>query len=166
MNRSERGQSVVEFMLVLPFVLLVIMALAEFGAAFYTYITVNNATSEAARWAAIGDEHVPSDACAAQSIQWRAQQMSRGLLDCDADTAFVVAYEDAASGAPGRGTGVTVSVTHTYSGRTPLPGLVNLVSGGLFPESWEMYSCSDARLERRVVAGTYVTSTGHCGGSS
>jgi len=166
MNRNERGQSVVEFMLVLPFALLVIMAMAEFGAAFYTYITVNNATSEAARWAATGNDHVPSDACAAESIQWRAQQMSRGLLNCDTDTAFTIAYEDAASGAPGRGTGVTVTVTHTYSGRTPLPGLINLVSGGLFPESWEMRSCSDARLERRVITGTYVASTGHCGSSS
>lgn len=165
MNRNERGQSVVEFMLVLPFALLVVMALAEFGAAFYTYITVNNATSEAARWAATGDDHVPSDACAAQSIQWRAQQMSRDLLNCDADTVFAVTYEDAASGAPGRGTGVTVNVTYTYTGRTPLPGLINLVSGGLFPTSWEMTSCSDARLERRVDPGTYVASTAQCGGS-
>lgn len=164
MRRNERGQSVVEFMLVLPFVLLVIMALAEFGAAFYTYITVNNATSEAARWAATAK--VPSDACADQSIQWRAEQMSRGLLDCaSGDTVFTVAYEDATSGAPGRGTGVTVNVSYTYSGHTPLPGLISFISGGTFPESWEMSSCSDARLERRMPDGTYAVSAGLCGAS-
>lgn len=163
MNARERGQSVVEFVLVLPLALLVVMALAEFGAAFYAYITVNNATSEAARWAAIANP--PSDACAANSIQWRAEQMSRGLLGCDGDTVFQVSYEDGASGTPGRGTGVTVRVTYTYTGRTPLPGLIAFVSGGTFPASWEMAACSDSRLERRMPFGTYTASAGHCGSS-
>lgn len=163
MDHHERGQSIVEFVLVLPLALLVIMALAEFGAAFYSYITVNNATSEAARWAATS--RLPSDECAEDSIQWRAREMSRGLLNCGGDTVFEVLYEDGESGHPARGTGVTVRVSYTYTGRTPLPGLINFVSGGSFPETWEMEACSDARLERRMPDGAYVASTGHCGSS-
>lgn len=163
MHRGERGQSAIELMLVLPFVLLVIMALAEFGAAFYAYITVNNATSEAARWAAVAN--VPDDGCAQDSIQWRAAQLSRGLVSCDGKTVFTITYEDGDSGHPARGTGVTVQVSRTYTPLTPLPGLVNFISGGAFPASWQMQACSDARLERRMPDGIYVASAGHCGGS-
>jgi Flp pilus assembly protein TadG len=161
MRNHEHGQSVVEFMLVIPFVLLVIMALVEFGTAFYAYITVNNATSEAARWAAVAN--VPNNACAANSIQWRAREMSRGLLACDNGTVFEITYEDAASGHPGRGTGVTVRVTRPWTPLTPLPGLVNFVSGGAFPATWNMNACSDARLEMRLPEGVYAASAGHCG---
>ncbi len=163
MRRGERGQSAVELMLVLPFALLVIMALAEFGAAFYAYITVNNATSEAARWAAVAN--VPSDACDTDSIQWRAREMSRGLVACDGETVFTITYEDGDSGHPGRGTGVTVRISRTYTPLTPLPGLVNFISGGTFPATWQMQACSDARLEQRLPDGAYATSAGHCGSS-
>lgn len=161
MKGHQSGQSAVEFMLVLPFVLLVIMALAEFGAAFYADITVNNATSEAARWAAVAN--IPSDTCATNSIQWRAWQMSSGMLSCDNGTAFEITYEDAASGHPGRGTSVTVRVTRPWTPITPLPGLVNFVSGGTFPTTWNMTACSDARLEQRVPEGVYAPSAGFCG---
>ncbi len=161
MKGHQRGQSAVEFMLVLPFVLLVIMALAEFGAAFYAHITVNNATSEAARWAAVAN--LPSDVCATNSIQWRAREMSSGFLSCANGTAFAITYEDAASGHPGRGTSVTVRVSRPWTPITPLPGLVNFVSGGAFPATWNMTACSDARLEQRVPEGVYAPSTGFCG---
>jgi len=161
MLRNEAGQSAVEFILMFPFVLLMLMAIAEFGAAFYMYVTVNNATSEAARWAATA--HIPDPACADESIQWRAREMSQGMLECDARTVFEITYEDAESGEPARGTGVTVRVERTYTALTPLPGLVSLVTGGIFPASWQMSACSDARLERRMPTGVYVSGAGQCG---
>lgn len=161
MKQGEHGQSAVELMLVLPFVLFVIMALAELGAAFYAYITINNSTSEAARWAAVAN--LPDDTCANGSIQWRAGELSQGILACDGDTVFDVTYEDASSGHPARGTGVTVRITHTYNALTPLPALMAFVTGGAFPASWEMSACSDARLEQRLPEGTYVGGSGYCG---
>lgn len=165
MLRRDDGQSAVEFMLVLPLLLLVLLAVAELGAAFYTYVTLNNATSEAARWASIG--HVPDATCdlATEGIQWRAQVMSRGLLTCaDPGVTFQIDYDDAASGQPGRGTAVTVRVSRTYQARTPLPAFVSFVTAGaLFPSSWGMTACSDARLEQRLPAGTYTLGTAGCG---
>lgn len=165
MRQGERGQSVVEFILMLPLILIFTFALAEFGTAFYTYITINNATSEAARWASLA--HVPDSTCSTttKGIEWRAAQMSRGLLDCNsADVSFDITYEDAASGEPARGSGVTVFVTRTYHAVTPLPALANFFTGGALPALWDMTACSDARLEQRLPAGTYTASPGDCGG--
>lgn len=165
MLRRDSGQSAVEFMLVLPLVLLVLLAIAEFGAAFYTYVTLNNAASEAARWASVG--HVPDATCdvATKGIQWRAEVMSRGLVNCsDPDVAFAIEYDDAGSGQPARGTAVTVRVTRLYQARTPLPAFVSFITAGaLFPSSWSMSACSDARLEQRLPSGTYVLGTAGCG---
>ena len=41
----------VEFAFLFPFVLILVLMLIEFGFLFYTFVTVNNTTSEAARWA-------------------------------------------------------------------------------------------------------------------
>jgi Flp pilus assembly protein TadG len=164
MRYGERGQSVVEFVLMLPLILIVTFALAEFGTAFYTFVSINNAASEAARWASLA--HVPDSTCASttKGIEWRAAQMSRGLLDCaSADVNFDIKYEDAASGEPARGTGVTVLVTRTYQAVTPFPSLANFFTGGALPASWAMTACSDARLEQRMPSGTYTAGTGDCG---
>jgi Flp pilus assembly protein TadG len=167
-THREGGQTIVEFTLMLPFILLLIMALAEFGGAFYTYITVNNATSEAARWASVANP--PGGCDEANTIQWRAREMSRGLLNCeDGLTTILVEYEDAAEGvtsSPGRGTGVTIRVERTYQPVTPLPNLINFVSGGSVPAVWPMRACSDARLEGQLPGGVYVNGAAHCGSNS
>ena len=42
-RRRIRGQSVVEFALVLPILLLLLAATIDFGRLFYTYVAVDNA---------------------------------------------------------------------------------------------------------------------------
>lgn len=55
MNRwkKEEGQSVVEFALILPVLILLIFGMIDFGWLFYNKIEVNNASREGARYAAI-----------------------------------------------------------------------------------------------------------------
>ena len=48
-GRSRTGQSLVEFALVLPPMLLIILGIIQFGFIFNTYVTMTNATREAAR---------------------------------------------------------------------------------------------------------------------
>jgi Flp pilus assembly protein TadG len=146
-THGESGQTIVEFMLVLPFLLFVIMALAEFGGAFYTYITINNATSEAARWASVGN--APDSGCAPNSIQWRATELSRGALEC---TDITVVYHSSVAGQFTRGSGAAVRVSHSYTPFTPLPALVGFISNGSIPATWVMSTCSDTRLEQRPSA--------------
>ena len=55
-NIKKKGQSLVEFALVLPILLLLIFGLVEFGRLIFTYIAVNTAAREAARYgSAVGE---------------------------------------------------------------------------------------------------------------
>ena len=51
--RSERGQGVVEFAMVLPFLAIVVFVCILFGKALYAYIQVTHAANEGARLAAV-----------------------------------------------------------------------------------------------------------------
>ncbi len=48
-RRSESGQSAVEFALVLPILILILMGVFDFGRAFYAYSVVANSAREGAR---------------------------------------------------------------------------------------------------------------------
>ncbi len=53
-NKERQGQSLVEFALVLPVLILLIIGMVELGFAFYSYMTVANANREGGRLAARG----------------------------------------------------------------------------------------------------------------
>jgi len=48
---TERGQSVVEFALVFPILILILMGTIDFGRLFYSYVTVTNAARVGAEYA-------------------------------------------------------------------------------------------------------------------
>jgi Flp pilus assembly protein TadG len=54
--RSEKGQSLVEFALVLPILIFLLFGIIDFGRIFYTYLTIEHAGREAARAASIGKD--------------------------------------------------------------------------------------------------------------
>ena len=51
--RSEKGQAMVEFALVLPLLLALLCGIVDFGWLYYNQITLNNAAREGARYAVI-----------------------------------------------------------------------------------------------------------------
>jgi Flp pilus assembly protein TadG len=51
--RQERGQSVAEFALVLPLMMLILLGIVQFGMVFKQYITLTDAVREGARKAAV-----------------------------------------------------------------------------------------------------------------
>ena len=51
--RDEDGQNLVEFALLLPVLLYILMGIIQFGFIFAAYLTLNNAVREAARWGSI-----------------------------------------------------------------------------------------------------------------
>jgi hypothetical protein len=53
--RKEKGQSIVEFALVVPILLIFVMGIIEFGFMFNAYLTISNASREAARLGALGE---------------------------------------------------------------------------------------------------------------
>ncbi|MBF8983819.1 pilus assembly protein [Lutibacter sp. B2] len=56
MIRSEQGQSVIEFALILPILLLLICGIFDFSRVLYTYMNLHIITQESVRLGALGDD--------------------------------------------------------------------------------------------------------------
>lgn len=54
--KSEKGQSLVEFALMLPLLIVILFGIIDFGRVFNAYLTINHASREAARAASIGKD--------------------------------------------------------------------------------------------------------------
>lgn len=71
-HRHEKGQSMVEFALVLPILLIVLCGILDFGWLYYNQITLNNAAREGARYAVIHYD---------PTIDWKREAESRMIND-------------------------------------------------------------------------------------
>lgn len=91
-NRRMRGQALVEFALVFPLILLIIILFIEFGRIIYYYSALNNAVREAARYAVV--TQFTSSSQRELEIQQRVVKFSIALpvdpsdvsIYCDRDT--------------------------------------------------------------------------------
>lgn len=108
----HRGQALVEFALIVPVLLLILLITIDFSRLIFTYIQINNAAREGAAYAITQ----PNDfnGIEARALQETSTQAQRGegtavvTLECrDSSTSLVVACDSA----PGAGLGTTVSVT-------------------------------------------------------
>lgn len=62
--KNERGQTMVEFALVLPVLVVLVLAIAQFGVAFNNYLALTDAARAAARQGAVARTQVnPATAC-------------------------------------------------------------------------------------------------------
>ena len=71
-KKSTKGQSLVEFALILPLFMLIVLGIFDFGRAIYAYSALHNAAREGARYGAV--HH-----CDTAGIITMAQQMAAGL---------------------------------------------------------------------------------------
>lgn len=154
--RGERGQALVETVLLFPLILLVVLILVEFGFAFNASITMSNASSEAARYAAVGAAPLGLAACdeasASPAIEEVAVRTSGGMLDC-ADV--LVSYTKRTAGTEyARGDSVTVRIDREYTTVTPLGDFMAAMSFGTFPSTLTLSSCAEARIERGPIDQT------------
>ncbi len=151
--RREDGQTMVEFVLLFPLLLVLALMLVEFGFALNAYITVNNASTEAARYAAVGSAvngAGPCDSGATPSIEGLAVRVSSDLLACsDVDVGYIKRMPEAQYV---RGDAVGVEIEYVYQMVTPLGDLMTLLSFGTVPNTLTMTACAEARLERGPVS--------------
>lgn len=111
----ERGAAMVEFALVVPLLLLIVMGIVDVGRAYLVQTSVSNAAREGVRVMALSD-----DSAAAQSAAISAAPgLTPGL------TASQVTFS-AASCTPG--TQVTATVSYPTAYITPLPSLLGVGS--------------------------------------
>jgi Flp pilus assembly protein TadG len=59
--RSERGAELIEFALVFPLLLLLVLGMVDFGFLFQRYEVLTNAAREGARMAALADKYTQTD---------------------------------------------------------------------------------------------------------
>jgi hypothetical protein len=138
-GRRQEGQSVVEFMLMLPFFLIFILLVIEFGLFMWTSVSIANATREGARFASAncGGAGCGDGLDIIERVKLRAGD-GIGLTDDD----ITVSWPD------GRGRGDPVSVAIDYSHQLFfIPGIMSFFNSD-GQTGIPIRSCSDMRLEQ------------------
>ena len=118
LGRSDSGQSLVEFSLVLPMILLVFFGIFEMGRFYHTRLTLQHAVREAARFAVTGETRIDP---ATGEPMTRASSIVQVILDnarqLDVDV-DAITLDPADGGGPEEL--VRVSVELTYELTLPL----------------------------------------------
>jgi Flp pilus assembly protein TadG len=105
--RSQRGQGLVEFAVIFPFMVFFLFAIFDVGLAFNRQATIQHAAREGARYAALSDDET--------LIRERTATQSQGLLDADDFAAIQIEYFDMdCNGEIGLGDRVDVTVNYEH----------------------------------------------------
>lgn len=107
--KREKGQSLLEFAILLPILLIILAGVLDLGRLYYAYVAVTDAAAEGAAYASIHPN--ASDA----EIAERAVEASTGLVDLATYGTVEVMRPALAAGQP-----VTVAVTFDYTLATPI----------------------------------------------
>lgn len=119
--RGERGANLIEAAFLTPLLLLITFGIAEFGALFYVYLSLENGASQATRYAITGQ---------LQPGQTREASIKMAMRDATPtleipDTAFSFSYMEPGTatwvaGVGGPGDIGKVTINYTWSFMTPL----------------------------------------------
>jgi Flp pilus assembly protein TadG len=116
-TQRPRGQSLVEFALVLPLLLLLLMGVFDFGRAIYAYNAVSNAAKEGARKAIVDQTVVTIQTEAAQ------QAVALGIDPNTVQVAFRPVGASTGTCSPIElGCNAEVAVTYQWRAITPIIG--------------------------------------------
>jgi TadE-like protein len=110
--RREAGQAFVEFAVVLPILVMLVLGIAQFGLAFHNYLSITDATRVGARAAAVKRTD-PAGPCAAART---------AILDAlsDAQRERVIFEGDWCAAGPDLGDSIKIKVKYEY--KIGLPG--------------------------------------------
>ena len=123
MSRDERGQTMVEFALVVPIICVILFGILQFGALYNDYVTLTDASRVGARKAAVSKNEDNPGAVAEEAVRDSASGLDPLKLDVDVNA---TAWE--------RGGSVTVEATYPFE--IDLLGFV-VASGNLSSETTE-----------------------------
>ena len=142
--RCSRGQSLVEFSLILPILMILVFGILDFGLGLRSYISLSNAVREGARYASVGNPVGIESDCNGMTndtVYGRICVATGGLdlTELDPEVSFPQGV------APGNS--VVVSADYTYHFVTPIGDLIGFFSGGAFPNSIDLSSSANMRLE-------------------
>ena len=115
-----KGQDLVEFALLLPFMLMLIMGIFDLGRVTFLYSTITNISREGARYGVV---HV----CETEDVKTAAKDKSIGIDLSDLIINVTWNPSDCIPDTPGSAT-VTVSVSFDFLPLTPF--IANILGGG------------------------------------
>lgn len=130
---SSRGQSAVEFALILPIFLVIVFAIVDFSMALNAKLTVTNAAREGARVLVLG--------ASCSDVTTHAQNVASHLHP----SISVTINPSSCTGNPGDQMAVTVS--YQYSTITPVGRFISLLGGGSINDAWTISDTSTMRHE-------------------
>jgi Flp pilus assembly protein TadG len=107
--RSQKGQSLTEFALALPILVLLLFAVIQFGITFNNYVTLTDATRAGARKAAVGRQLSNPQSAVIQAVRSSATDLNQSNLNITVTSTWQP--------------GADVSVTATYPYSIKLLGL-------------------------------------------
>jgi Flp pilus assembly protein TadG len=123
--KSQRGQTMTEFALVLPLLVLLLFGVIQFGIAFNNYITLTDAVRAGARKGSVARHMTNPEAAVEAQVQAAATDLKPGELDIIVTSSWE------------HGEDVTVTATYPYS--------ISLL--GLVVKSGELESKATERVE-------------------
>ena len=112
-RKTEKGQSLLEFALIVPILLIILAGVLDLGRLYYAYVAVTDAAAEGASYAAIHPQ-----AYERAEVLQRAQEASGALVQID-PTMVQVDCPAVAAGAP-----ITVTVSYSFTVATPLLNVI------------------------------------------
>jgi Flp pilus assembly protein TadG len=114
--RDERGTAVVEFALVLPILMVLLVGMLDFGKAIHYWLDETHLANEGARWAAVDKNPGAPDQTLQEAIKARAtsEELREGGTDSIADGLQVCIDFPDDSSEVGDPVQVTLSVTYDW----------------------------------------------------
>ncbi len=106
-KHKERGQELVEYALILPIMLLILMSILDLGRAVYYYSAIHNSAREGARYGIIN----PEDPAGIEAV---VRNKAVVLNPIDLTVVIILPDEDT----------VQVTVTYQFTAITPIAGIL------------------------------------------
>ena len=149
-HHDDAGQNLVEFALLLPVLMYILMGIMQFGLIFAVYLTLNNAVREGARWASI----YVYDNNSSQAVNDAAR--NDGLLDRLVDAKGILAMNRTSNT-----TNFSAGTTWTSGTAATGAGAACLVPTGTTLEKW--YDNGDTLVcyDYTTTDGTNTTRKGY-----
>jgi len=125
-RKTEAGQALVEFTMVLPIFVLLLFGMIDFGRGFYTWLLLTNAAREGARVAAVQGSVSSVDARIYDSF------CDSYPTSCGLNPAKLSITRNNIQGK--RGEAVSIDLSYDFDYATPIGNIVTLLSGGTLNE--------------------------------
>lgn len=119
--KNEKGQALVEFALVLPFLLVILFGIIDFGWIYYNQLAISNSAREGARYAVVNTALLPGEITTTN----RDNRIKAKILDVSPNTisqnmVITITYTNVVTPLSGD---VTIKLTSKLRVLTPIAGV-------------------------------------------